>query len=46
MPDRNVVEDLKAAEDMMARGTTGIDIIKALYKAGFEDVADSVFKIE
>ena len=36
MPDRNVVEDLKAAEDMMARGTTGIDIIKALYKAGFE----------
>ena len=45
MPNRNVVEDLKAAEDMMARGTTGIDIIKALYKAGFEDVADSVFKL-
>lgn len=45
MPDRNVVEDLKAAEDMMARGTTGIDIIKALYKAGFEDVSDSVFKL-
>ena len=45
MPDRNVVEDLKAAEDMMARGTTGIDLIKALYKAGFEDVADSVFKL-
>ena len=45
MPDRNVVEDLKAAEDMMARGTTGIDIIKALYRAGFEDVADSVFKL-
>lgn len=45
MPDRNVVEDLKAAEDMMARGTTGIDIIKALYKVGFEDVADSVFKL-
>ena len=45
MPDRIVVEVLKAAEDMMARGTTGIDIIKALYKAGFEDVADSVFKL-
>lgn len=45
MPDRNVVEDLKAAEDMMARGTTGIEIIKALYRAGFEDVADSVFKL-
>ncbi|WP_434798606.1 propanediol/glycerol family dehydratase large subunit [Terrisporobacter vanillatitrophus] len=45
MPDRNVVEDLKAAEDMMARGTTGIEIIKAIYRAGFEDVADSVFKL-
>ena len=45
MPDRNVVEDLKAAEEMMARGVTGIDIIKALYRAGFEDVADSVFKL-
>ncbi|MGL5328978.1 MAG: propanediol/glycerol family dehydratase large subunit [Peptostreptococcaceae bacterium] len=45
MPDRNVVEDLKAAEDMMARGVTGVDIIKGLYRAGFEDVADSVFKL-
>lgn len=45
MPNRNVVEDLKAAEEMMARGVTGIDIIKALYRAGFEDVADSVFRL-
>lgn len=45
MPDRNVVEDLKAAEEMMARGVTGIDIIKALYRAGFEDIADSVFRL-
>ncbi|MCT4566080.1 MAG: propanediol/glycerol family dehydratase large subunit [Maledivibacter sp.] len=45
MPDRNVVEDLKAAEDMMARGITGIDIVKALYNKGFEDVADSVLSL-
>lgn len=45
MPDRNVVEDLKAAEEMMARGVTGVDIIKALHKAGFEDVANSVFRL-
>lgn len=45
MPDRNVVEDLKAAEDMMARGITGIDVVKALYKKGFEDVADSVLSL-
>lgn len=45
MPDRNVVEDLKAAEEMMARGITGIDIVKGLYKKGFEDVADSVLSL-
>ncbi len=46
MPDRNVVEDLKAAEEMLARGVTGIDFVKALYKAGFEDVAEAVFNIQ
>lgn len=45
MPDRNVVEDLKAAEEMMARGVTGVDVVKALYRAGFEDVAQSVFNM-
>lgn len=42
MPDRNVVEDLKAAEDMMKRGITGLDIVKALAKSGFNDVAENV----
>ncbi|MDF2545504.1 MAG: pduC [Anaerosolibacter sp.] len=45
MPNRNVVEDLKAAEEMMARGVTGLDVVKALYKRGFEDVAGSVFSL-
>jgi propanediol dehydratase large subunit len=45
MPDRNVVEDLKAAEELISKGITGVDIVKALYKAGFEDVAESVFKM-
>ena len=27
----------------MKRGTTGVDIAKALIKGGFEDVADAVF---
>ena len=43
MPDRNVNEDLKAIEDMMARKVTGIDFVKALEKAGFPDVAEAVF---
>lgn len=46
MPDRNVVEDLKAAEDLLKRGITGVDIVKALAKAGFEDVAASVYGIQ
>ncbi len=45
MPDRNVVEDLKAAQDMITNGTTGIDIVKALHQGGFEDVADAVFNM-
>lgn len=43
MPDRNVNEDLKAIEEMMARKVTGIDFVKALEKAGFPDVAEGVF---
>ncbi|MDR3070131.1 MAG: propanediol/glycerol family dehydratase large subunit, partial [Propionibacteriaceae bacterium] len=46
MPDRNVVEDLKAADGLLKRGITAVDFVKALYKAGFEDVADSVYKVQ
>lgn len=43
MPERNVNEDLKAIEEMMARGVTGVDFVKGLHKAGFPDVAENVF---
>ena len=46
MPDRDVVADLKAATEMLERGVTGLDFVKALYKAGFEDVAESIFNIQ
>lgn len=45
MPDRHVVEDLRAAEEMMKKGVTGIDIVKALSKHGFEDVAQNVLNM-
>lgn len=45
MPDRNVVEDLKAIEEMMKKGTTGLDIVKALSNHGFEDVAENVLNM-
>lgn len=42
MPKRNVVEDLKAAEDMLKRGITGVDVVKALSKHGYNDIAENV----
>jgi propanediol dehydratase large subunit/glycerol dehydratase large subunit len=42
MPDRDVVADLKAAGEMISRGVTGIDFVKALAKNGFSDVAGAV----
>ena len=45
MPARNVVEDLKAAQELLSRGTTGLDIVKGLYKGGFTDIAENVLNI-
>lgn len=40
--DRNIPEDLKAAERLMNEGVTGIDIAKILAKRGFRDIAESI----
>ncbi len=45
MPPRNVVEDLKAAQDMMKREITGLDVVKALAKNGFNDLAGHVLNL-
>ena len=45
MQDRNVPEDLKAIDDMMKRGVTGLDVVRALAKRGFNDVAESVLNM-
>lgn len=45
MPERNIVEDLKAAQDLMKRGITGLDIVKALHKTGFTDLAENVLNL-
>ncbi|MDK2927923.1 MAG: propanediol dehydratase large subunit [Bacillota bacterium] len=42
LPERNVVEDLKAAQELFKGSATGLDIVKALAKNGFEDVARNV----
>jgi propanediol dehydratase large subunit len=42
VPDRNVAEDLRAIDDFMKRGTTGLDVVRALAKHGFTDIAEPV----
>ncbi len=46
MPPRDKVQDTKAAQDMMKRGVTGVDVVKALAKRGFQDVAEAVLNIQ
>ena len=45
MPKRDVVEDLKACAEVLERGLTGLDVCKALYKGGFDDVAKAIFDL-
>lgn len=45
MPERNIVEDLKAVEEMLNKKITGLDIVKALSKNGFDDVAQNVLNM-
>lgn len=45
MPKRNQAEDIKACEEMLNRGLTGVDVIKALARAGYDDVAETVFQL-
>ncbi len=45
MPKRNVVEDLKATDELMKRGITGVDLVTALDRSGFDDVATSVYNM-
>lgn len=45
MPKRDVVEDLKACAEVLDRGLTGLDVCKALYEGGFDDVAKAIFDL-
>ena len=45
MPDRDVVADLKAADELLARGATAVDFVKVLDRGGIPDVAHSLYNI-
>lgn len=42
LPDRNVTEDLRAAERLLSDGINGIDIVKILAQRGFRDIAEAI----
>ena len=42
---RDVTADLMAAEDVLKRGITGVDVVRALAEAGYRDVAESVLSM-
>ena len=43
--ERDVTADLMAAEDVLKRGITGVDVVKALAESGYEDVAMDVLNM-
>ncbi|MFC5949664.1 propanediol/glycerol family dehydratase large subunit [Pseudonocardia lutea] len=44
-PERDVLEDLKGAQSVMDRGVTGLDLVKALERSGFHDVAENLLTV-
>jgi propanediol dehydratase large subunit len=46
MPERDKVQDTKAAQEMMKRGITGTDVVVALAKGGFKDAAQAVLEMQ
>lgn len=46
MPDRDTVQDTKAATKMMEQGVTGMEVVKALGNRGFRDIAGNVLEMQ
>lgn len=45
VPDRDVIKDFEAIEQLMKRGITGIDIVRALVNSGHRDVASDILEM-
>ena len=46
MPARDKVQDTKAAQEMLKRGINGVEVVKALAKRGYPEVATAVLNIQ
>lgn len=45
VPDRDIIKDFEAIEQLMKKGITGVDLVKALVNAGHKDVAGDVLEM-
>ncbi|MCM8710033.1 propanediol/glycerol family dehydratase large subunit [Clostridium sp. SYSU_GA19001] len=45
MPERDMIKDFEAIDEMMKRNITGIDIIKALVNTGHKETANSILNM-
>ncbi|WP_279339813.1 propanediol/glycerol family dehydratase large subunit [Sphaerisporangium perillae] len=45
LPPRDVLEDLKAAQSVLDRGITGLDIVKGLEAGGFPETAEALLGV-
>jgi propanediol dehydratase large subunit len=46
MPDRDRAADVEAADELLARGASGLDVARALDRSGFADVAEAVLGMQ
>ena len=46
MPDRDRAADVEGADELLARGVSGLDVALALDRAGFADVAEAVLGMQ
>jgi propanediol dehydratase large subunit len=46
MPDRDRAADVAAADDLLARGISGLDVALALDRSGFQEVAEAVLGMQ
>lgn len=46
MPERDVVADLTAAESFLQAGRNGLDVIRALARRGFREIAEKILQIQ
>jgi propanediol dehydratase large subunit len=46
MPDRDRAADVEAADELLARGVSGLDVALALDRSGFADVAAAVLSMQ